>query len=285
MIRLRFSAYGKLPSSREFIWRNCDTPSATAFKGWLEGAAGILPAIKGVRQVDYVLHRCDGEGRIVGTLWPSTDAGGLRPYPFALFAVDDAAARGIALRTVWSKCAELHEGLRGAHDEHELFRELELLDDVSIEVSTATPFIPLQVWVDDVLQGDMDRMALALWRWRRAIESGDLAGASRRSVLRVPLSARIDTAEQADSILDSWPQDGLVLRGDEHYLHLIVGKAVPSDLVASSTSKGLRFQSLLDPTLPAQMEGFSEYLQHLRSGAAHPSLSLRFAALRDQFRP
>jgi hypothetical protein len=80
---LRFSAFGKLPSSREFVWRNCDTPSNAAFKVWLEGAAGILPAIKGLRQVDYALRVGDGKGRIVGSLWPSTDAGGLRPYPFA----------------------------------------------------------------------------------------------------------------------------------------------------------------------------------------------------------
>ncbi len=274
LMQISFSAYGKLPSSREFVWRNCDSMSAAAFKGWLDGAAGVLPAVKGLRQVDYALHVGDGKGRIVGSLWPSTDAGGLRPYLLALFSEDEGSSPAVPFRSVWNKCAKLHDALRGARDERELFRELELLDSVSLEDSTATPAIPLQVWVDDVLHGDLDQMALALWRWRSTVARDELDEPSRRSVLRIPLSARMDIAEQADSFMASWPRmDGLVLRGgDRDYLHLIAGRAVPADLMASPTFKGLRFQNLLDPTLPSQLEGFAGFLQQLRGTARNLTL-------------
>jgi hypothetical protein len=134
---------------------------------------------------------------------------------------------------------------------------VEQLDRVSLDDLPAPSTIPLQVWVDDVLPGNLDQLALGLWRWRQALLNSEYTATRARNVLNVPLSRRLSSEEQAESLVGtSLRMDGLLMHNEkEGILHLIAGKAIPADLLPVAP-RDTQLHDVLDPTLPRQLEGF-----------------------------
>lgn len=91
-VELRVSCYGKLPVYKDFLRENLAGKEAQFFKQWLDRGFGHY---WGDRQ-DYrgttvyphgFLFRFPGTARyLVGYLWGSHDEGGLRSFPFSIFA-------------------------------------------------------------------------------------------------------------------------------------------------------------------------------------------------------
>lgn len=85
------SAYGKLPIYKDYIQWECRMGGAAQFRQWLDEAFGIrwpefedknAPVRAPMRGL---LLLPNGRHAVVASIWPSSDEGGLRRFPFALF--------------------------------------------------------------------------------------------------------------------------------------------------------------------------------------------------------
>src|SRR5450755_3035283 len=89
--RLAVSAYGKLPIYKDFISSGMTDAPAREFWGWLDkGFSHRWSTDEACQNVDvpphsFLLRMPDCKGYVAGSLWGSSDEGGLRKFPFALF--------------------------------------------------------------------------------------------------------------------------------------------------------------------------------------------------------
>ncbi len=91
-VRVALNAYGKLPIYKDFISAGLTEPGAREFRNWLDrGFSHRWSADDGYRETEIPRHlfllRLPESGAVVtGCLWGSRDEGGLRRFPFTLFA-------------------------------------------------------------------------------------------------------------------------------------------------------------------------------------------------------
>src|SRR5450432_409692 len=90
-VRLPVHAYGKLPIYKDFISSGMTDPPAQEFRAWLDkGFSHRWSADEGCREMEipphsFLLRMPVWKGYAAGSLWGSSDEGGLRKFPFALF--------------------------------------------------------------------------------------------------------------------------------------------------------------------------------------------------------
>jgi type VI secretion system ImpM family protein len=86
------NAYGKLPIYKDFISVGLTEPGAREFRNWLDrGFSHRWSADDGYRETEiprhlFVLRLPESGVLAAGSLWGSRDEGGLRRFPFTLFA-------------------------------------------------------------------------------------------------------------------------------------------------------------------------------------------------------
>jgi type VI secretion system ImpM family protein len=91
-VRVALNAYGKLPIYKDFISAGLTDPGAREFRNWLDrGFSHRWSADDSYRETEIPRHlfllRLPESGVFVsGCLWGSRDEGGLRRFPFSLFA-------------------------------------------------------------------------------------------------------------------------------------------------------------------------------------------------------
>jgi type VI secretion system ImpM family protein len=91
-VELPISCYGKLPLYKDFLRENLAGKEAQAFKRWLDKGVshywGTRDGYRGTTIYPHgVLFRFPGTAKyLLGYLWGSHDEGGLRFFPFSLFA-------------------------------------------------------------------------------------------------------------------------------------------------------------------------------------------------------
>jgi type VI secretion system ImpM family protein len=91
-VRVALNAYGKLPIYKDFISVGLTDPGAREFRTWLDrGFSHRWSADDGYRETEIPRHlfllRLPESGVLAaGSLWGSRDEGGLRRFPFTLFA-------------------------------------------------------------------------------------------------------------------------------------------------------------------------------------------------------
>jgi type VI secretion system ImpM family protein len=89
--RFGVNAYGKLPIYKDFITTGVTDPAAREFRTWVDrGFSHRWSTDENYREVEipshsFLLRLADGKGFVAGSLWGSTDEGGLRRFPFTLF--------------------------------------------------------------------------------------------------------------------------------------------------------------------------------------------------------
>lgn len=161
---LAVSIYGKLPIYKDYIQVGCNEKRTAEFKHWLEEAFGQPYEIFDGRTVPIekphkiIFSLSDGKSLVIATIWPSTDEGGLRKFPFSTFAVlprsmfDGQSLIELwpALQSVWSQFTNLYEQAKSQQDItalYEKFKETQVNFELDIE---ATPPEPLnfQTWIN-----------------------------------------------------------------------------------------------------------------------------------------
>lgn len=89
--RYGLNAYGKLPIYKDFISTGLTEPAAREFRNWLDrGFSHRWSVDDRYRHAEIASHSFlfrlpDGKGCVAGSLWGSSDEGGLRRFPFTLF--------------------------------------------------------------------------------------------------------------------------------------------------------------------------------------------------------
>jgi hypothetical protein len=121
------SAYGKLPIYKDYILWECNVGGAAEFKRWLDESFGLAweefegkgTTLRGPARAMLLLP--GGRHAVALAIRPSTDEGGLRKFPFCVFAVyprGEIVGRGVrgaieSLLPVWRslemQCQAMHE--------------------------------------------------------------------------------------------------------------------------------------------------------------------------------
>ena len=210
---LAVEAYGKLPLAKDYLRVGCAEGAPALWRKWLDagfssGSAGHFPALSG--PLRFATGSVWGEP-LVGLLWPSSDAGGLRKFPLTLLverrakpARTDAAAGFPVARTLWSELEALKRAgesradgagflaaLRGREFDLQALAPArgERFDFGSFEAALAA--------LDGGLEGILRRLA-------------ELRRSGPRTLLRLPLAANLDHVEQAHGWLSLCTDLGLL---------------------------------------------------------------------------
>ncbi len=143
--------YGKLPVAKDYLRIGCGDGSGRDLREWLDRAFGTVreAAQQPVLNEPLRFLGLDPKEPLQGYLWPSSDAGGLRSFPFTLFverrrrslAADFDAGLAEA-EGVWRMLAEMRERCLEFSDGRELLeehrgRELEIGPDDRVESEPA----------------------------------------------------------------------------------------------------------------------------------------------------
>ncbi len=79
--------YGKLPIAKDYLRIGCGQGSAAAWRSWLDRAfspTGTQSSAPLLLWPARYVYQDDEHAPVLGTAWPSSDAGGLRKFPFSL---------------------------------------------------------------------------------------------------------------------------------------------------------------------------------------------------------
>lgn len=297
-------AYGKLPLARDFLWVDVERGAGRRLRELMDGGAPALCGEVAAGGVRAYYHA--PEGWTAATIWESSDAGGLRTFPFGLACtVDGAGGPGILART-----SPIHERQRALF---EATRRLDGADGFEERIHALWETVgagrerpSAQAGAADwgarlraAFDGDEERMAMALWRLRLLIEAGgrDLAALvpTRQGVV-VPLSR-----EPGDGLADAWwdmleeslPTFGglpeaILGGGREPCAAFLFRPLRPEDLNLLTRSAAPGFVDLRSAGRPADLQGFAEFRERLeralRSRATHEWLPLLRAGAMDRAR-
>ena len=207
------SAYGKLPLSREFLIHACDKRGAQAVTDMLHASARALADVE-PRQDALRLYFPLPGGRAGAalSLWPSTDDGGKRHFPFSMFTVQKpgAPATHPGFCTAYASLHEAHERLHkvlrhleSARDFERVMAEQEApgpLADPAAQFAERAATYPTGRWAAALYGTEARRFVMSLWRLHRLA----LAGADqvrRFSCIRLPLVESHALETQADAWL------------------------------------------------------------------------------------
>jgi hypothetical protein len=205
------SAYGKLPLSREFLIHACDEKGAQGVTDMLHSAARALADITprpDALRVYFPLR--SGRNCVAMSLWPSSDEGGKRRFPFGMFALPKASAsvEHPGFFTSFAALHELHESVQPQLLELPGPREFEQVmarqfspdrdKDASVRFKDRAGTYPTTRWAAALYGTDARRFVMALWRLKRLADAEQI----RRFVgVRLPLVDTHAIETQADAWL------------------------------------------------------------------------------------
>ncbi|MCL5270620.1 MAG: TagF domain-containing protein [bacterium] len=202
------SAYGKLPIYKDYIMWECHAGAAAEMKRWLDeafgmtweefGGKGIVPA--GPARALLLLP--GGKWAVAAALRPSTDEGGLRKFPFTLFACfgrGELVGRGVrgaveALTPVWESLEDQQRRLAAIDNIEDLYSYLQR--------TAPAPADPCPEADGAAGEGTLDVAA-----WMQAIGPDNPAGLRRwfEEKIRETLAAYRGFPEQGESLAARLP--------------------------------------------------------------------------------
>jgi len=217
---LRALCYGKLPIAKDFLVSR-GGEAGRRFQNWLGaldrgGRAAVLP-----RPQRVLFARPDLEHYVIGTVWDSADAGGVRKFPFALyFELARKSAGANAVSPVFSGLAQWEElereyaVLSQISRTGEFYRQLRSIrhpvgpaeggGDGPAErfAEAARPHSP-QALAEALFGADaLPRWTRLLWRIAREVRPASTsAGPVPTFALRLPLADSVPDAVQVESWL------------------------------------------------------------------------------------
>lgn len=208
-------AYGKLPVYKDFIRHRIAGGEAEAFRRWLDrGISRQWHETEECRahRIEphcLLIHPGSGSKTILGYLWGSSDEGGLRAFPFALFVLipgnqgHELGAIG-ALAQLAEQAEELRRRLEGVGSRSDV---MELLRQETVELTLpgrreaienlneATGSFTIAEFADSLYgeEGGVTWAALQAYLRR----DGDAREGPSASALRLPISDRLPVTVQA----------------------------------------------------------------------------------------
>lgn len=212
--------YGKLPIAKDYLRVGGGTGAGIALRDWLD--QGFSSRVEKdspptVAWAGRFLISGYGGDPIMGCSWPSSDSGGLRPFPFTAFIerrrktiASEWAAGGAALRPLWVE-------IQGAYSAHRSYADgngyLTAMRGIEIDMS-AHPEQPVQ-------QVDFDAWVNTLWPDERVdglvhalAEIGRLAGKKHTGPIRLPLVGDLPKVSQVHAWWFAMCELGLLHRGE-----------------------------------------------------------------------
>jgi hypothetical protein len=219
--RLRLSAYGKLPLSREFLRFACDGAAARRYSDYLHEVASYCAGLpqEGDNPIRLYMPLEHG-GTIAASVWPSTDEDGRRDFPFSIFAQVEGenAVRGpLAFCTAFEAVHRAHsEALAAVANVSDLRSFEETLrgrewspgplpaESARKRHEEAAASHDTGAWAARLFGDDGRSFPLALWRLQKVLQvaQGSLARLGDRSPgIRVPMLTDVDLVVQADAWL------------------------------------------------------------------------------------
>lgn len=210
--------YGKLPLAKDYLRVGCSEGAGREVRDWLDRGfssavdAAALPVFPWPMRF---IAGAQDSAPLVGCAWPSSDAGGLRKFPFFLFverrrrALLDELEPGLERAEAWWRKLEGVASARHNYSDGQSF--LTALRSVSIEAAKIEPApvarIALETWLE------------ALWPGRGAEGLsellGELDGLARirfSGPLRLPLVSDLPLSTQVHAWLRTLTELKLLLR-------------------------------------------------------------------------
>ncbi len=208
-------AYGKLPIYKDYILWECNAGGSAEFKRWLDDAFGMSweefegkgVTLRGPARAMLLLP--GGKHAAAMSIWPSTDEGGLRKFPFCVFSIfsrGDIVGRGVrgaieSLQPVWRSLECQYKAMKECRSIDELYSYLQratpLLDD---EVAPSDSELDLATWFADLDATHGNGCRAAAERTARSTISAyrSFPEQGESLAVRVPLATGQDVAAQAE---------------------------------------------------------------------------------------
>ncbi|MHC4959419.1 MAG: hypothetical protein ACYTGN_13720 [Planctomycetota bacterium] len=296
---ITLGAYGKLPLSREFLTFSCDGKFARGLTDFVHEAArsmADMPQRDDAVRMYAPLAR--GAVYAAASIWPSSDAGGKRPFPFCMFTIrkPDALPPGHpGFCTAFAPMHAAHEdaylafrGMANAGDFESYLRAADGTPgpgaDGERDFRRAALGIETETFIRK-LYGDEDRrFAVLLWRLAQ-LARADAELSQGITGLRLPLVKGLPLETQADAWLGLLkeagglgPRPNMLLGdfgpGDTASMVLLLRPVHPRDfeIVAERPVRNL-FDLSAHKEL-ADMAGFDDFAEKVRVRVAETHTTL-----------
>ena len=111
--------YGKLPLAKDYLRVGCGQGTALGLRNWLDQAFSGSAEKAAQPNLPWPMRFIlGGPAPIVGCAWPSSDAGGLRRFPFAMLVERKKRELQDDLRADWAQCEATWRALEDCYQEH-----------------------------------------------------------------------------------------------------------------------------------------------------------------------
>jgi hypothetical protein len=194
--------YGKLPLAKDYLRVGCGADSGLALREWLDRAFSGAAGAEGPPALAWPMSFVTGDALgppLCGCAWPSSDAGGLRKFPFALFVerkrkalledLEDGLAR---TASVWRKLDGFYAARANFGDGQSLLAGMRG-KEIEIDALEAAPDerVDFDSWVRALWPSDQRE---GLTRALAQLES--LKRAAYRGPLRLPIASDLPLRAQ-----------------------------------------------------------------------------------------
>src|SRR5262245_5348009 len=273
------AAYGKLPAARDFLWLDVERGAGRRLRELMDGGA---PALRGdVAAAGVRSYYRSPEGWTVATIWESSDAGGLRTFPFGLACtLECQGGHGVLARA-----RPVHERQRALFEAAQRFDSAGSFEE-RIQGMWERPHVDrervrAQTSSDDwserlraAFEGDQERLAMALWRLRLLIEAGghDLGTLvpTRQGVVAPLLEEPRDGLADLrwDALRESLPRcegrpEAILSGGRAACAAFLFRPLLPEDLHLLTRGAPPGFVDLRSAARPADLHGYAEFRDRL----------------------
>lgn len=196
---LPVEVYGKLPIAKDYLRIGCSEGAAAAWRDWLDRAysgtaAGVFPSVAWPAR--FATGEAWGEA-LIGTLSPSSDAGGLRKFPITFLverrkklARADLADGWPSAGALWRELGALKREAEGRADGQQFLASVRGREfDVAKLTPARSEGIDFGAWKQALDDGGDGLLRI----FRRLAE---LRRGGARAVVRVPLVSNLDATAQ-----------------------------------------------------------------------------------------
>lgn len=233
--------YGKLPLAKDYLRIGCGQGSALAVREWMDAAYSPRDSEPPrIGQPLRFLVASDPGDWVVGTIRSSSDAGGKRPFPFALLAgaprrsVERFALDGADdLAGLWAALHSIQGELAGHADGREVLAALRSRKLEPLATSESAGTLTLSAWVRALWP---DRKEAALEGVREELEGWKRDGL--RGPVSLPLARGASLVHQAQAWVGALERVGWMVRGEPYQLFFPHGSGPEGALPRAFVTRG-----------------------------------------------
>jgi hypothetical protein len=231
-------AYGKLPLAKDYLRVGASQGHGRALREWLDraysGSVASKSAAPSLPWPGRFVVCCGAEEPVLGSIWASSDRGGERPFPFALFVerrrkalLSELTEDESALPELWRTLERAYDAHRGAADGESYLawmrdQELPLREIPPVR----SPRVSWDAWVralwPDEGLGELGELLISLLR---------LAKLGHRGPLRLPLAQDVAPLPQVLAWWSALGATGVLARAELPTLYFpqdVQGTSEPS---------------------------------------------------------